>query len=349
MAALAADLMAFDDSPDGERLRRFDMANGRGLSRSLAELRRHRRDVKAGSGLRLSVVSGPLSVVSDPLADARGNGECAGEANVSNEATGGPLSVVSGPPLSVVSGPLSVVSDPLANASGDDEFAEDANVSNEAIGGPLSVVSSPLSVPSGDGERARGANESNQATHAWQNATNEPTGSHENATNESTVAHENTTNEPTGSSKNVTNEATDAPENATNEPSLALESVVDQSVEPNAGRDDRGEEGLEEGFSVKASESIRAGNARIRRTREEYVRKLNEEARKEAEQAMAIRRSRLREQRNNQGKPARQPKGQTASGGHGPSSENAARKKDEHDEFEKNALGLFDELYPALG
>ena len=48
MAALAADILAFDDSPDGERLRRFDLASGRGLARSLAELRRHRRDVTCG-------------------------------------------------------------------------------------------------------------------------------------------------------------------------------------------------------------------------------------------------------------------------------------------------------------
>ena len=57
MAALLPDILAFDDSPEGERLRRFDLASGRGLARSLGELRRHRH-------AQLSVVSGPLSVVS---------------------------------------------------------------------------------------------------------------------------------------------------------------------------------------------------------------------------------------------------------------------------------------------
>jgi hypothetical protein len=60
IAALAPDLMAFEDGPEGERLRRFDLARSRGLSRSLEDLRKHRR-------VSLSVVSGPLSVVSGPL------------------------------------------------------------------------------------------------------------------------------------------------------------------------------------------------------------------------------------------------------------------------------------------
>ncbi len=55
LAALAPDILAFDESPDGERLRRFELASGRGLARSLDELRKHRRSV---------VVPGPLSVVS---------------------------------------------------------------------------------------------------------------------------------------------------------------------------------------------------------------------------------------------------------------------------------------------
>ena len=55
MAELVPDILAFDDTPDGERLRRFDLASGRGLARSLGELRKHRSS---------SVVSGPLSVSS---------------------------------------------------------------------------------------------------------------------------------------------------------------------------------------------------------------------------------------------------------------------------------------------
>jgi hypothetical protein len=42
-AALAPDVLAFDDSPEGERLRRYELANGRALARSLELLQKHRR------------------------------------------------------------------------------------------------------------------------------------------------------------------------------------------------------------------------------------------------------------------------------------------------------------------
>ena len=42
-AALAPDILAFDDSPEGERLRRYELANGRALARSLELLQKHRR------------------------------------------------------------------------------------------------------------------------------------------------------------------------------------------------------------------------------------------------------------------------------------------------------------------
>jgi hypothetical protein len=324
MAALASDFLAFDASPDGERLRRFDLASGRGLARSLSELRKHR------GAPPLSVVSGPpLSVVSGPLSVASEEVDAIHRPDATNEAAGGPLAVVSGP--------LSVVSDPLADASGDGGVVGEANVTNEP-------------------------------TDSCENAANEPTDSCENTANEATDAPENATNEPRGGplsvvsgplsdasgagksvgESNVTNEATVAPENATNEPKHALESVAGASVVLDAGRDDRGEEGLEEGFSAKAIESIQRGCEKVRLARVESLRKLNEEARKEAEQAMALRRSRLREQRNPSGKPGRQHKGRTPCDGHETSREKAARKKREQEEFEKNALVLYDELYPAL-
>ncbi len=56
-AALAADCLAFDDSREGEYLRRFELASGRGVSRSLDDLRKHRQSVVSG---RLSVVSSDL-------------------------------------------------------------------------------------------------------------------------------------------------------------------------------------------------------------------------------------------------------------------------------------------------
>jgi hypothetical protein len=60
---------------------------------------------------------------------------------------------------------------------------------------------------------------------------------------------------------------------------------------------------IEEGFNVKQSESIRRGCAKVRLARAEALPKLSDEARKEAKQAMAIRRSRLRDRRNQNGKP----------------------------------------------
>ena len=41
--SLTADRLAFDDSPEAERLRRFDLACGRGLARSLDSLIKLRR------------------------------------------------------------------------------------------------------------------------------------------------------------------------------------------------------------------------------------------------------------------------------------------------------------------
>ena len=46
--SLAADRLAFDDSPEGERLRRFDLACGRGLARSLDSLLKLRRAPELG-------------------------------------------------------------------------------------------------------------------------------------------------------------------------------------------------------------------------------------------------------------------------------------------------------------
>ncbi len=124
MADLATDFLAFDDSPGGERLRRYDLASGRGLSRSLDDLRKHRH----------SFVRGPLSVVSSL-------------SSVVSSAS----SVVSSP-LSVVSGPLSVVAyeaealteaispnEPIAARQNvtNEPTAAGENAPNESVGGPV--------------------------------------------------------------------------------------------------------------------------------------------------------------------------------------------------------------------
>jgi hypothetical protein len=105
-AERAADLLAFDETPDGERLRRFEISSGRGYARAIETLLKLRK-----------APNGPLSEVRGPLPE----GECSPPENVTNEATDGSLSVVGG------------------------ECSLPQNVTNEATDGSLSVVRGMLS------------------------------------------------------------------------------------------------------------------------------------------------------------------------------------------------------------
>ena len=67
MEALAPDLLAFDETTAGERLRRYELASGRGLSRSLEDLRKYRSQLSAAGG-PVSVVGGAADV--EVVADA---------------------------------------------------------------------------------------------------------------------------------------------------------------------------------------------------------------------------------------------------------------------------------------
>ena len=275
IAAAAPDFLAFDDSPEGERLRRFDLANGRGLARSLGELRRHRRsDV---SGPQVSVVSGPLSVVGDMALSKD-------ERNAPNEPT-----------------------ETLANVTNEATVACE-NVTNEATVACENVT--------------------NEAIVACENVTNEAIVACENVTNEATVACENMTNEPTDACENMTNELTEACENVTNEAKLGAESDGGQTTD----------------YSEEV-ESFEQGVARRKAAREEVTRKLNEEARKEAEAAMAIRRARVREQKQKQkqrnAKPGNQPKGREMRTGQGSKKEIAAREMKELNDLVAIMLGPY--------
>ena len=66
LAALAPDILAFDESVGGERLRRYELMSGRALARSLDELRKHRRSPVVRG--QLSVVSGEVEPSAEPLA-----------------------------------------------------------------------------------------------------------------------------------------------------------------------------------------------------------------------------------------------------------------------------------------
>jgi hypothetical protein len=79
MAALAPGLMAFDESQAGERLRRYELASGRSLSRALEDLRKHRRSSSSVDSAPLSVGSGRLSVLGAPLAVVSGEAEASAQ------------------------------------------------------------------------------------------------------------------------------------------------------------------------------------------------------------------------------------------------------------------------------
>ena len=60
------DILAFDESLGGERLRRYELNSGRALARSLDELRKHRRSPVVPEPL--SVVSGEVEPDAEPVA-----------------------------------------------------------------------------------------------------------------------------------------------------------------------------------------------------------------------------------------------------------------------------------------
>ena len=212
MAELVPEILAFDDTPDGERLRRFDLASGRGLARSLGELRRHRSS---------SVVSGPLSVVSC-------KGDAVEELSAPNE--------YGSCPLSAISCKVRAIDEPGIGGEAAVESGETENTTNEPTGARENATNEPTGVRE---------NTTNEPTVAHENETNEATAVRENTTNEPTVAHENVTNEPTVGPlsvvrcplpvascadqavyESVTNEPTVAREIVTNEPTVGPLSVV---------------------------------------------------------------------------------------------------------------------------
>jgi hypothetical protein len=89
---LAADRLAFADNPETERLRRFDLACGRGLANSLDSLLKLRRAPEW--------VDCPSSVLPDPLSAAGDTLESIATPNETNEPTDARENVASEPTLS---------------------------------------------------------------------------------------------------------------------------------------------------------------------------------------------------------------------------------------------------------
>ncbi len=301
-AALAADCLAFDDSREGEYLRRFELASGRSVSRSLDDLRKHRRPVVSSP---LSVVSGQLSVVSSPL------------------------SVVSGQ-LSVAGCEAEAITEAMAT---NEPTVALENVTNEPTDACENSTNEPTAVQEIATNEPTAVQEiaTNEPTVALENVTNEPTVALENVTNEPTADQENATNEPLGGplsvvrcllpvdscrvesidERGVTNEPTEVQENASSEPTLATDGDGAQSVELGDSTDDRNEK-RRDGRSdrEKMSDWIQDGLEMRKLARDESLRKLNEQARKQVERAMAARR--LRDGGSENANPREQPEDREA-------------------------------------
>ena len=84
-AARAGDLLGFDETPDGERLRRFEITSGRGYNRAIDTFLKLRRAEAIGQWSigPLSAVSGPLS--GDPLPDRQDMAAVTAERHAPNE------------------------------------------------------------------------------------------------------------------------------------------------------------------------------------------------------------------------------------------------------------------------
>jgi hypothetical protein len=209
--SLATDRLLFDDSPEGERLRRFDLACGRGMARSLESLVKLRRASE--------LVGCPSSDLQDRLSFAGDTLESSAPSNATNEPTDAGENATNEPTdayprerkvLKRSTGRIKIKSRiknkdrrPTVTC---ENVTNEPNVDREIV----------TNEPTVDREIV-----TNESTGQCENATNEPTGVQENATNEPTVDGENMTNEPTAGYGNPPNEPTASPENATNEPSFA--------------------------------------------------------------------------------------------------------------------------------
>jgi hypothetical protein len=135
--------------------------------------------------------------------------------------------------------------------------------------------------------------------------------------------------------RDVTNEAIPDPLSVVSGP---LSGMRGEHTE-NAANDSGSQAGKPDLRQPEPPESHEDAVKRIRRTREEHVRKLNEQARKEAEQAMASRRARLHEQRKSGEKPKNRLTGQAKRGAASRKTEAAGLNADRLSNLVEAALG----------
>jgi hypothetical protein len=180
--SLATDRLLFDDSPEGERLRRFDLACGRGMARSLESLVKLRRASELGD-CTSSVVDGPLSVAGDTF-------ETNVTPNETNEPTDVCENVTNEPTLAAAVGLESPTCMKSTEQNSKNESADAReNTTNEPAVAYLRerkvLKRSRIRIKI----KSRITNKHHRPAADCENVTNEPTDARENTTNEPTVAY----------------------------------------------------------------------------------------------------------------------------------------------------------------
>ena len=287
-AARAGDLLGFDETPEGERLGRFEITSGRGYNRAIDTFLKLRRTEAI---CQWSI--GPLS--GDPLPDGQDMAAATAETNAPNEpalASDVDLSwALEEYPWNEPSGDLKVgmwteergqKNRERANQDATSEATDvGENVTNEATDESLILGDNPLS-QTGCATDAAGCPK----------------------TNEPTAAPENTANGVDGGHEKTTNEASDGASSVVVETLLVSDSSPDGAAEP-APEAAADRESLVPAFEI-GYESMRARLGAVERQRAERLRKLKEESREREQGPRATRRSR----RRIDPAPAIEPKGQ---------------------------------------
>jgi hypothetical protein len=295
--ALTGERLLFDDSPEAERLRRFDLACGRGLARSLDSLLKLRRAPELVE-CRLSVVPGPLSAAGDTVASSV-------TPNATNEDTDGCEIGVNEPTLAVDVGPdgPTYMNAPVKNAT-NEPIANRENATNEPTVDSKNVTNEPtLAV-------GVGLESPTYVKSPEQNATSEPTADGENFTNEPTDDRENATNESavvTAVRLESLNYMNARDQESTIEPALAALGDAGRAVEMTAGMNDEDDSDFHGEINrQKTGMWARRGLALMEALRAEPLRELSEKSREWAKATNAARH--LRRDLHNNAKTADGPK-----------------------------------------
>ena len=240
--SLAADRLAFDDSPEAERLRRFDLACGRGLARSLDSLLKLRRAPE--------LAECPSSIISDPsFADGEAV-ESSAPANATIEPADTRENATNEPtdPSQRERKLLKRIRIRIKIRSRSKNKDRRPNVDREILT-----------------NEAKGAREivTIEPTEAFEHATNEPVDC-ENATNRPTDAWETVTNDANAGCKIVAIELTDAVDGVTDEPTVACENTTNEPTLAAPAESNQIEEidlahGQERRFATGGPGSVRAG------------------------------------------------------------------------------------------